>query len=266
MAELDQVADLAAAVRDAGRVLAFTGAGISTGSGIPDFRGPQGIWKRRRPIMYQEFVAAEEARIAHWRYKAEGHQDFAAARPNAAHRALAELERRGKLDTLVTQNVDGLHHDAGHDPERIIELHGTNRAVECLSCGERTAPGPALAEFQATGACPRCHTCGGVLKTATVSFGQPMPEAELQRAFAAARRADLVLAIGSTLEVQPAADVPLVALRQGARYAIINRGPTQHDGMADLRLEGDVTVILPALIDALDAAAGPFGRPAAGTK
>ena len=206
-------------------------------------------------MLFQDFLASEEARLAHWQYKAEGHAEFAQARPNPAHRALVALERLGKLDTLVTQNVDGLHQDAGHDPERIVELHGTNRFVECLSCGERSAPEPALEEFQATGECPRCRACGGILKTATVSFGQPMPQAELQRAFRAARRADLALAIGSTLEVRPAADVPLAAVGNGARYAIINRGPTGHDQFADLRLEGDVTVILPALLRALGAPA-----------
>jgi len=246
-----QVAELAAAVNAAERVLAFTGAGISTASGIPDFRGPQGVWKRRKPVLFQDFIASAEARRAHWRYKAEGHTEFAQARPNAAHRALVALERLGKLDTLVTQNVDGLHQDAGHDPERIVELHGTNRLAECLACGERSAPEAALEEFRATGECPRCRACGGILKTATVSFGQQMPQAELQRAFRAARRADLALAIGSTLEVRPAADVPLAAVGNGARYAIINRGPTGHDGFADLRLEGDVTVILPALIQAV---------------
>ena len=180
-----QIAVLAAAVRTAERVLAFTGAGISTASGIPDFRGPGGVWTRRRPVLFQDFLASEEARRAHWKYKAEGHAEFAQARPNAAHRALVALERLGKLDTLVTQNVDGLHQDAGHDPERIVELHGTNRLVECLSCGQRSAPEPALEDFRATGECPRCRACGGILKTATVSFGQPMPQAELQRAFRA---------------------------------------------------------------------------------
>ena len=232
----------------------FTGAGMSTASGIPDFRGPQGIWKQRRPVLFQDFLAAAEARRAHWQYKADGHREFAAARPNAAHHALVALERLGRLDTLVTQNVDGLHQDAGHDPGRVVELHGTNRAVECLGCGARSAPEPALEQFQATGDCPRCATCGGVLKTATVSFGQPMPQAELERALRAARRADLVLAIGSTLEVRPAADVPLCAAQHGARYAIINRGATAHDGLADLRLEGDVTALLPALITAVAAA------------
>ena len=246
-----QIAELAAAVRAAERVLAFTGAGISTASGIPDFRGPSGVWKRRRPVLFQDFIASEEARRAHWQYKADGHTEFAHARPNAAHRSLVALERLGKLDTLVTQNVDGLHQDAGHDPDRIVELHGTNRLVECLSCGERSAPEPALEEFRATGDCPRCRACGGILKTATVSFGQPMPQAELQRAFRAARRADLALAIGSTLEVRPAASGTSAAVGNGARYAIINRGPTGHDQFADLRLEGDVTVILPALIQAL---------------
>ena len=246
-----QVAELAAAVRAAERVLVFTGAGMSTASGIPDFRGPGGLWSRRRPVMFQDFVASAEARRAHWQYKADGHREFAQARPNAAHRALVGLERLGKLDALVTQNVDGLHQDAGHDCERIVELHGTNRAVECLSCGARSATEPALAQFQATGSCPRCEACGGILKTATVSFGQPLPQAELQRAFRAAGRADLVLAIGSTLEVRPAADVPLRAARHGARYVIVNRGPTAHDALADLRLEGDVTVILPALMRAV---------------
>lgn len=252
MVDVAGIDELATAVTGAERVLVFTGAGMSTASGIPDFRGPQGIWKQRRPVLFQDFVASEEARREHWRYKVAGHREFAQARPNAAHRALVGLERLGKLDTLVTQNVDGLHQDAGHDPERIIELHGTNRAVECLSCGARSAPEPALEEFESTGDCPRCRACGGVLKTATVSFGQPMPQDELQRAFRAARRADLVLAAGSTLEVQPAADVPLAAT--GARYAIINRGPTAHDRFADLRLEGDVTVLLPALERAARAA------------
>ena len=252
--DVQGIHELAAAVTHAERVLVFTGAGMSTASGIPDYRGPQGIWKQRRPVLFQDFVASAEARREHWRYKAAGHREFAHARPNAAHLALVALQRLGKLDTLVTQNVDGLHQDAGHDPERIIELHGTNRAVECLACGARSAPEPALEEFEATGDCPRCRACGGVLKTATVSFGQPMPQAELQRAFRAARRADLVLAAGSTLEVQPAADVPLAAAGAGARYAIINRGPTAHDRFADLRLEGDVTALLPALVRAVEAA------------
>ena len=254
MAEVGTTHELAAAVAVAERVLVFTGAGMSTASGIPDFRGPQGIWKQRRPVMFQDFVASAEARREHWRYKAAGHHEFSQARPNAAHRALVALERLGKLDTLVTQNVDGLHQDAGHDPERVVELHGTNRAIECLSCGARSAPEPALEEFEATGDCPRCRACGGVLKTATVSFGQPMPQAELERAFRAARRADLVLAAGSTLEVQPAADVPLAAAGAGAYYAIVNRGPTGHDRYANLRLEGDVTELLPALARAVEAA------------
>ena len=250
----EAIHELAGAVAAAERVLVFTGAGMSTASGIPDFRGPQGIWKQRRPVMFQDFVASAEARREHWRYKAAGNREFSQARPNAAHRALVALERLGRLDTLVTQNVDGLHQDAGHDPERVVELHGTNRAVECLSCGARSDPEPALEDFAATGDCPRCRTCGGVLKTATVSFGQPMPQAELERAFRAARRADLVLAAGSTLEVQPAADVPLAGAGAGAFYAIVNRGPTGHDRYADLRLEGDVTELLPALAHAVEAA------------
>ena len=264
-AESGTMHDLVEAVSLAHRALVFTGAGMSTASGIPDFRGPQGTWKQRRPVLFQDFLASEQARREHWRYKAAGHLEFAQARPNAAHRALVALERLGKLDTLVTQNVDGLHLDAGHDPARVVELHGTNRAVECLSCGDRSAPEPALREFEATGDCPRCGSCGGVLKTATVSFGQPMPQEELQRALLAASQADLVLAVGSTLEVRPAADVPLAAAGNGARYAIINRGPTAHDRLADLRLEGEVTALLPALASAVEAALPAATGSAAGS-
>jgi NAD-dependent deacetylase len=234
-------------IADAPTVLVFTGAGISTGSGIPDFRGPQGIWKTRKPIYFEDFLSSEDARVLYWAYKVEAHETFKSARPNAAHLALAELEHMGKLDTLVTQNIDGLHHDAGNDSRRIIEIHGTARRVECLSCGATSDPEPAIEEFKATKRCPLC-ACGGFLKTATISFGQPMPENQLARAFEAAERADLVIAIGSTLEVYPAADVPHRARANGASYCIINRGETAQDHLATLRLEGDAAEILPAVI------------------
>lgn len=241
---------LADLLREARSVLVFTGAGISTGSGIPDFRGPKGIWKKRRPVLFQDFLESEEARAEHWDYKLEGWQAFRDAKPNAAHLALAELERLGKLDALVTQNIDGLHQAAGISPDRLLELHGTNRAVECLSCGKRTDPEPAFLEFEKTRRCPRC-ACGGLLKTATVSFGQAMPEALMAKAFSAAQRADLVISIGSTLTVEPAASVPLSSARAGACYVIINRGETAHDRAADLRLEGDAVEILPREVAAL---------------
>ena len=243
---LNRVAGL---MREAERILVFTGAGISTGSGIPDFRGPQGIWKRRQPVYFQDFMRSEEARAEHWDYKLEGFEAFRDAKPNAAHRALVELERRGKLEALVTQNIDGLHQDAGHREDLVIELHGTNRKIECVMCGVFTEPEPAFEEFRRTRRCPRCP-CGGLMKTATVSFGQRMPEEKLSLAFEAAARADLVIAIGSTLEVEPAASVPLAAHQAGASYAIFNMGPTAHDEVADVRLEGDATELIPQAIEA----------------
>lgn len=240
--------ELARLLATSSRILAFTGAGLSTGSGIPDFRGPQGLWKRRRPVYFEDFLASEAARVEHWDYKLEGWEGFRDARPNAAHLALVELERMGRLEAVVTQNVDGLHQAAGHDPAKVIELHGTNRAVECIQCGVRTDPEPAFEEFRRTRRCPRCP-CGGFLKTATVSFGQPVPREVLEAAFSAAGRADLVLALGSTLEVQPAAVVPLEAQARGVPFVIVNQGPTAHDGLAVLRLDGDVTSILPAAVE-----------------
>lgn len=233
-------------VANARSVLVFTGAGMSTGSGIPDFRGPQGVWRRRQPVYFQDFVAHEASRVEYWEYKLEGFEGFRAAQPNAAHLALAELERLGRLDTLVTQNIDGLHALAGNSDERLIELHGTNRLVGCLSCGHAEPPDRSMEEFRATRRPPRCR-CGGLLKSATVSFGQDLPAEALQRAFEAAERADVVISAGSTLEVTPAAHVPLRAARH-ARYAILNRGATAHDDVADLRLDGDLQVLLPDLV------------------
>lgn len=242
---------LAQRFRPGKNVLVFTGAGISTGSGIPDFRGPDGVWKRHRPVYYDEFLRSRQARIRHWEYKLEGWAGFRDARPNAAHKALVELERGGFLNLLVTQNIDGLHQLAGQSDDRVVELHGTNRQIECISCGRRSDPDPVFALFRETREPPQCE-CGGLLKPATVSFGQAMPVDKLERAFHAARRADLVLAVGSTLEVEPAASVPRQAKLVGAFYAIVNRGPTAHDDLADLRFEGDAAAILPALVERLD--------------
>ncbi|MBK7977525.1 MAG: Sir2 family NAD-dependent protein deacetylase [Deltaproteobacteria bacterium] len=246
----------AAAVLGASRrVLVFTGAGLSTGSGIPDFRGPNGVWKRRQPVYFQDFLASEDARIEHWDFKLESWDQFQLARPNAAHTAIVELERMGIVELLVTQNIDGLHQDAGSDPARVVEIHGTNRWIVCLSCGERSQPGPWMEEFRRSRRSPRCG-CGGPVKSATISFGQAMPEAEMERAFDAAARADAALAIGSTLEVQPAALVPLAARRAGAPYVIVNRGDTAHDGVASVRLEGDCVELLPALVERVRARRG----------
>lgn len=229
-------------------ILVFTGAGISTASGIPDFRGPNGVWKRRQPVYFDDFLASEEKRREYWEFKLEAHPIFEAATPNAAHHAIAELERRGRVQAVVTQNIDGLHQAAGS--QGVIELHGSARSVECLGCEQQFDPNPWMEEFRRTRRPPRC-ACGGLLKSATISFGQPLRPGVLEQALARAAGADLVLALGSTLSVQPAALVPLAGVRAGAPYVIINQGPTDHDPLANLRLEGDVSALLPAAVAAL---------------
>ena len=243
-------ARLVAALAGARRILVFTGAGISTTSGIPDFRGPNGVWTRRQPVYHQEFLASADKRREYWDFKLEGHRQFADAQPNATHHAIAKLEAAGRVHALVTQNIDGLHQLAGSDGARIIEIHGTNRAVECVGCDARSEPAPVLDEFARTHEPPTCRACGGWLKMATISFGQALRADVLERAFAAAEACDLVVALGSTLAVHPAAAIPLTARQRGVDYVIINRGPTEQDGEATLRLEGDVSEILPPAVDA----------------
>ena len=232
--------------------LIFTGAGISTGSGIPDFRGPQGVWTRRQPVYYEDFMTSEAARLEHWDYKLEGWDAFRAAQPNETHRAIVRLEQAGKLGLVVTQNIDGLHTLAGTAPELLVEIHGTNSQVECQSCQQRSDPQPHFDFFRAQRKPPLCH-CGGFLKPATISFGQSLDPAALERAHAGALEADLVVALGSTLSVYPAASFPLLAARRGVPYVIINRGATDHDdeSCVALRLEGEVSEIFPAAVAAL---------------
>jgi NAD-dependent deacetylase len=231
------------------RILVFTGAGMSTASGIPDYRGPQGVWKTRRPVYYQDFMTSNGARTLYWRQKWEDHHEFGAARPNAAHEALVALENAGKIEMVVTQNVDGLHAVAGTSDAKLIEIHGTARLVECQRCGTRSDPEPHFVTFRETGECPLCD-CGGYLKSATISFGQNLRSVDLGRAFAAAENADLAVALGSSLVVYPAADIPLRAASAGAGYAIVNQGETDHDGnrLVSLRIEGDVTEVAPAAV------------------
>jgi NAD-dependent deacetylase len=228
------------------RILIFTGAGISTESGIPDFRGPHGVWKTHQPVMYADFMSSPRQRIAYWQYKCDGYTQFRDAKPNPTHHAVAELERAGKLEAVVTQNIDGLHVRGGNTPAIVVELHGSNREVECQSCGARSDPEPHFTAFRHTGEPPTCN-CGGFLKPATISFGQSLRQHDLNRASAAAASCDLVVAMGSTLSVHPAASFPLIAAQRGVPYVIINRGPTDHDARSEvtLRLEGDVTHIFP---------------------
>ena len=238
-------------LRDAQSILIVSGAGVSTASGIPDFRGPGGVWSRRRPVYYDEFLASEPARIEYWDFKLETWEIYQRARPNALHAAVVALERADKVLAVVTQNVDGLHRRAGTSPELLVELHGTDLVVECQACHETSDPVPHFTRFKETRHPPTC-ACGGPLKSATISFGQSLREEDLERASAAALRADLVLALGSTLSVYPAASVPLLAAERGTPYVIVNRGPTAHDAhpSVTLRLEGDVTEIVPAAVDA----------------
>ena len=238
---------LAGLIGGADAILVFTGAGVSTGSGIPDFRGPEGLWTKRRPIFFDEFMTSPQARVRYWEEKLADRAAWGAATPNPVHRSIVELEDAGKVLAVVTQNVDGLHADAGTAADRLIEIHGTVRFVECMSCHERTDPGRHFDDFAASGEPPRCH-CTGLLKPATIPFGQPLRSEDLARAYAAAEGCDLVVSLGSTLSVTPAADVPLAAARRGVPYAIVNRGPTEHDRVADLRIEGDVVDVVPPAV------------------
>lgn len=238
-------------------MLLFTGAGISTGSGIPDFRGPNGVWTRGgRPVYYQEFMTSEAARRDHWEYKLGQWQVLAGAQPNSVHRAIVQLEAAGRVRAVVTQNIDGLHARAGTAAERLVELHGTNAEIECQSCGERSEPTPHFAAFERERRPPTCP-CGGFLKPATISFGQSLNPRDLARAEAAVEECDLVVALGSTLSVHPAASFPLLAARRGVPYVIINQGETDHDGLpcVSLRLEGDVGALFPPAVEAALAAA-----------
>lgn len=250
---------LANYIGKANKILIFTGAGISTGSGIPDYRGPQGVWTRRQPVYYQDFMASEAARVEYWDQKLEGWQGFRNAKPNAVHEAVFELEQAGKLLMVVTQNIDGLHAKSGTSSEKLVELHGSNLEVECQSCLKRSDPNPHFEYFKKSGQAPAC-SCGGFLKPATISFGQALRQGDLQRAGDAAETTDLVVALGSTLSVYPAASIPLAAAQRGAPYLIINRGPTDHDThpSVNLRLEGDVIEIFPPAVTS--ALAGTFKR------
>ena len=237
-------------IRDARRIVVLTGAGISTDSGIPDFRGPQGIWTRNpaaeKMATLQHYVADPEVRKRAWQSRLD---TFARQRePNAGHRALVVLERRGVLHALITQNVDGLHQAAGSSPEKMVEIHGTIHEVTCLDCGERAPMERALARVRAGEVDPSCRTCGGILKSATISFGQALVPEDLERAMESASACDLLLAVGSTLAVYPIAGVVPVAKRAGARVVILNAEPTEMDEIADAVLSGSISEILPELV------------------
>jgi NAD-dependent deacetylase len=236
----------------ASRCVVFTGAGVSTESGIPDFRSPGGVWSRTSPILFDEYCRDPQARLEYWRQRVQMHAEFADARPNVAHLAFARWEAEGRIRGLITQNIDGLHQLAGS--QRVLELHGTARKVGCLDCGSLYDAGEMLAEFQRTQEVPRCARCGGITKHATISFGQALSVDVLREAMRWAREADLFFAIGSSLVVTPAADLPALAKESGARLVIINREPTPLDGLADLVLPHAIGRCMES-IDALTAPA-----------
>ncbi|MEW6203491.1 MAG: NAD-dependent deacylase [bacterium] len=233
---------------DAAGAVVFTGAGVSTESGIPDFRSPGGVWSRYKPVLYQEFIASAEARKLYWRMKYEGYPDFVKSQPNAAHLALVEIEKMGKLLGIITQNIDGLHHEAGNSPEKIIELHGNNRRVVCLSCGRMLPMEEVIQRIDAGEEAPECTDCGGYLKPATVSFGQAMPEKEMMMAHRCAAACDIFIAVGSSLVVEPAASFPVIAKRNGAALILINLTATPLDPIANIVLHGKAGEILPAVV------------------
>ena len=239
-------------VQAARRITVLTGAGISTESGIPDFRGPQGVWTKdpsaARMFTLQNYVADPEVRRRAW----EGRRDHPAwaAEPNAGHRALVALERAGRLRAVVTQNIDGLHLRAGHDPDRVIEIHGTLYAVECLDCGVRTGMRENLDRVEAGEEDPACLACGGIQKAATISFGQTLRPDVLREAMAAAADCDVLLAVGTTLQVHPAAGLAEVAVRSGARLVIVNRDPTPYDELASAIVREPIGAVLPRLVAA----------------
>ncbi len=226
------------------RAVVFTGAGISTESGIPDFRSPGGLWTKNQPIDFRDFVASEGARREAWRRKFNMDGVMKAAEPNRGHRAVEKLVRLGTVKSVITQNVDGLHQASGIPDAKVIELHGNTTYARCLECHERYELAPIRVAFEANGTLPICEKCDGIVKTATISFGQSMPEIEMRRAEIEALACDLFLAIGSSLVVYPAADFPALAKRNGARLVILNREPTPLDGFADLVLNDEIGPVL----------------------
>ncbi len=241
---LDYAARLRAFLDGSERAVVFTGAGISTESGIPDFRSPGGIWSRFKPIDFNDFLTSAQARRESWRLKFMFDEDMRKAEPNLGHRAIAKLVAEGVVTRVITQNVDGLHQRSGVPDEKMIELHGNTTYAHCLDCEQRYDLALIKANFERDESLPVCDHCDGLVKTATISFGQAMPEKEMIKAHAAAVSCDLFIAIGSSLVVYPAAGFPTIAKRNGARLVIINREATDLDALADLVIHDEIGVVL----------------------
>jgi NAD-dependent deacetylase len=235
-----QVDDLKRMIEQAGNVVAFTGAGISTESGIPDYRSPGGVWTKMRPIEFGDFLASAEARRETWRRKFASQEMIESATPNAGHRALARLVQQGKMAAIVTQNIDGLHQASGVPAQKVIELHGNATYAACLDCRRRYELDWVREIFAIDERLPLCTACAGMIKTATISFGQAMPEREMERAREVTLAADLFIVLGSSLVVYPAAGFPIMAKQNGAHLVIVNREPTDQDEMADLVIHAEI--------------------------
>ena len=237
MGDIEQLHDMIASAK---RIVAFTGAGISTESGFPDFRSPGGIWTKYQPIYFDDFMSSEEMRRESWRRKFATDETMKKAEPNAGHRALAKLVEQGRMTAIITQNIDGLHQRSGVPESRIIELHGNSTYASCLDCGHRHELEPIKKAFLGKGTLPICEKCDGIVKTATISFGQAMPEIQMARAQDETMACDLFMVLGSSLVVYPAAGFPRVAKRKGARLVIVNRDPTDQDADADLVMHAEI--------------------------
>ncbi len=246
-----QIEEVARLIVSSKRIVVFGGAGLSTESGIPDFRSPGGIWDRYDPedFYFQNFIASEASREKYWQMATEMYEPMKKAQPNLAHLAIAELERLEKLDCIITQNIDGLHQKAGNSEDKIIELHGTAMYVTCLNCKKRYDRDEIQERLRKGQKVPYCDDCGGPLKPATISFGQAMPERETREAYHRSSICDLFIVIGSSLVVQPAASMPLVAKRNGAKLVIINRDPTPYDEMADIVIHGQAGSTMASILE-----------------
>ena len=249
----DSIERLAGLIRTSSCGVVFTGAGISTESGIPDFRSPGGVWDRMPPIYFDAFVNSPEMRKETWRRRFAMEDMFAGAKPNAGHRAVAELVQRGKVGHVITQNIDNLHQDSGVPAKSVIELHGNTTYATCLVCSTRYEIAPLRVRFEQDGEVPTCKLCGGLVKAATISFGQAMPEKAMQQAQDATLACDLFIVLGSSLSVFPAADFPLRAKRNGAGLVIVNRDETAMDEIADLVIHAGIGATLGAITASLTA-------------
>ncbi len=232
-------------------IVAFTGAGISTESGIPDFRSPGGVWERYRIVTYQEFISSKQDRAYYWKMKKDFTEELFKATPNRAHTGLAELEKMGLLKAVITQNIDGLHQRAGSSADRVIELHGTNLYAHCINCLQRWPIQEILDKLEVTDFDPRCEHCGGLVKPSTVAFGESMPEDQMKRATGEATKCDLMLMIGSSLQVEPAASIPRLAFHTGANLIFINRTETPYDHMASVYFRESASETIEAIVTAL---------------